>query len=40
MKKVQISNREALIANLLSLKAMAPAGGTHCSNCGHCTATL
>ena len=40
MKKTQITNRETLIASILASKAMAPAGTTHCSNCGHCTASL
>jgi len=29
--------KAALVAAIIALKAV---GGTHCSNCGHCKATL
>ena len=32
--------KEVLIAQILADKAGQPVGGTHCSNCGHCTSTL
>lgn len=34
------TNKEALIAEILAYKAARSVGGTHCSNCGHCTSTL
>ncbi len=33
-------NKEALISQILAEKSANPVGGTHCSNCGHCTSTL
>lgn len=41
MKKVQLNNRQALIANILTKKALAPTGGTvHCGGGGHCRVGL
>lgn len=31
-------SKEALLAEILAARAIG--GGTHCSNCGHCKATL
>lgn len=40
MKKVQLTTRQALIANILTQKAKAPAGTTHCSGSTHCSVGL
>ncbi|WP_262922873.1 hypothetical protein [Hymenobacter cellulosilyticus] len=40
MKKVQLTTRQALIANILNKKAMAPAGSTHCTGSTHCAVGL
>ncbi len=32
--------KEALISQILAEKLANPVGGTHCSNCGHCSHTL
>jgi hypothetical protein len=32
--------KEALISQILAEKSANPVGGTHCSNCGHCSSTL
>lgn len=34
------TSKQALIAQILEEKATKTVGGTHCSNCGHCTSTL
>ncbi|MBT29181.1 MAG: hypothetical protein CMO01_05925 [Thalassobius sp.] len=33
------TNKEVLLAQILEEKSKT-VGGTHCSNCGHCTSTL
>lgn len=33
-----VNSKEALIAAILAAKSAV--GGSHCSRCGHCTATL
>ncbi|MGY3089896.1 hypothetical protein ACVWYF_002944 [Hymenobacter sp. UYAg731] len=38
MKKVQLTNRAALIARIMTQKALAPAGSVHCV--GHCLAGM
>jgi hypothetical protein len=40
MKKVQLTTRQALIANILTEKAKSPAGSVHCSGSTHCTVGL
>jgi hypothetical protein len=37
-KSINQSKREALIASILASKASI--GGSHCSRCGHCIATV
>lgn len=34
------TNKEVLINQILADKAQRAVGGSHCSNCGHCTNTL
>ena len=40
MKKVQLTTRQALIANILTQKVVAPAGSVHCRGGGHCRVGL